>query len=134
MNYDLDKIRVACLELMGWRRETSQNWLDKQMDVIWIGPDGLERCEGLPLPNPIPEPTKSLDDALPLMEKYKITLAPPRLVLRRKKLVNLWTAESSGTVTEHEDAMVAVCLCALRIKHHDLKDFEIKPKRNTRKP
>ena len=61
-------------------------------------------------------------------------VALPRIMLLRPgELVSLWTAESSGTVTEHEDAMVAVCLCALRIKHHDLKDFEIAPKKNARK-
>ena len=126
MNYDIDKIRVACLELMGWRvtnRYQPPRW--------WRQGDPPET--NLRTIDQIPNPTKSLDHALPLMEKYKITLAPPRIVLRHKKLVSLWTAESSGTVAEHEDAMVAVCLCALRIKHHDLKDFEIAPKKNARK-
>ena len=123
MNYDLEKIRVACLELMGWRRETSQNWLDKQTDVIWTGPDGKERREGLPLPNPIPEPTKSLDAVLPLMEKYGIRLGPP-FVYERK-----WEAYSANYAIEcfDESPALAVCLCALRCAGRILEDFEVSP-------
>lgn len=123
MNYDLEKIRVACLELMGWRRETSQNWLDKQTDVIWTGPDGKERREGLPLPNPIPEPTKSLDAVLPLMEKYGIALdCPPDPVCE-------WEAYSSAHAIQcfDESPALAVCLCALRCVGRVLADFEVTP-------
>lgn len=123
MNYDLEKIRVACLELMGWRRETSQNWLDKQADVIWTGPDGKARYEGLPLPNPIPEPTKSLDAVLLLMGKYEISLGHP-LAPDWK-----WEAYSANYAIEcfDESPALAVCLCALRCAGRILEDFEASP-------
>ena len=132
MNYDLEKIRVACLELMGWRRETQQNWRDKQTDVIWTGPDGKERYEGLWMPITIPEPTKSIDDVLPLMRRYEISLFCARDGRWGASKPCCRTAAESFFDSDYEEEIadnpaLAVCQMALRCAGRILEDFEVSP-------
>lgn len=132
MTWNLPKIREACLELLGWRRETSQNFLDGKTDIIWTHTDGRERYEGLPHPDPLPDPTESLDDALPLMEKYQMNLLTPRR--RDFGPSDRWAAGGQESLPNvhnppeyvyADTAPLAVCLCALRCTGRDLKEFEV---------
>ena len=116
MNYDLEKIRVACLELMGWK-------VTKHYDPPrWWSPADPPEANTRTIDD-LPDPTRSLDDALPLMEKYGIRLGPPFTYERK------WEAYSANYAIEcfDESPALAVCLCALRCAGRILEDFEVSP-------
>lgn len=120
MNYDLEKIRSACLELMGWR---STSYIDGASTYTHWHADAsvkLDRQDSTQFP---PDPTCSLDDALPLMEKYGIRLGPPFTYERK------WEAYSPNHAIEcfDESPALAVCLCAIRCAGRILEDFEVTP-------
>lgn len=125
MKYDLQKIRGACLELMGWRRETSKNFLDGKEDVIWTHKDGRDRYEGVPLPDPLPDPTTSLDDALPLFDRFAMALYRGHPIEGEGwRCVDDRTNEGDEDDAFADTAPLAVCLCALLCAGRDLKEFE----------
>ena len=124
MTYDLDKIRAACLELMGWHYATDGS-------PHTIGPKG-ERIswaaiEAQTANPPLPNPARYLDDAQPLMEKYLIDLSSRRAPTGEMRCY----ASPASVVVDGPDvnaddpsAPLAVCLAALLRGGRGLKEFE----------
>lgn len=138
MKYDMEKIRVACLGLMGWKNER---------DIVWFSPDGethydMDGCRA----TFVPDPTRSFDEALPLVEKYKICLYSPGCSYAGGEYGwrdDVWGAEMcdaayyaldenfrydvlcSGRRFEADAAPLAICLCALAASGRNPKDFEV---------
>lgn len=121
-NWNFPKIREECLKLMGW---TPSSYVEGASTYThWHADETvkLDREDSTQFP---PDPTTSLDDALPLMERY-------RLILTR--LDNGWFAESvvfaafdDSAEAMSDTAPLAVCLCALRCDGRDLDEFKVKP-------
>lgn len=113
-NWNIPKIREECLKLMGWGRVPGLG----SLRGVWFGPDG----EGDP-----PDPTTSLDHALPLIEKYGMAVAPPNVADA------LWLAQvihgypNVARLAKADSPCLAICLCALRCDGRDLDEFKVKP-------
>ncbi len=114
MKYDLDKIREECLRLAGW------HIVHDDEDAWWTHPD---RGDEVPF-GETPDPTASLDDALPLMRRYSMTLAAAA-----EDTWNVSGTESFATpgmeVVNESNAALAVCLVALKCAGHDVKQYEV---------
>lgn len=126
MNYDLGKVREECLRLMGW---------DKIAERWWGHPDiGVANLPGFSAG--IPDPTTSIDDALPLMRKFNMTLMA-RESWKPRLGEGPWMAHGDADhdplfdtpyhaiEPQEESAALTVCLAALRCAGFNLKDFEI---------
>lgn len=126
MKYDMDKVRVACLKLMDY--EPCRNPLDCAVDAHYHGPDWTVVVE-----KDAPNPTTSLDDALPLMEKFNIGLGlsgqDPEYLDEKWEAIGVIRGHNGETpymppVERSDSPALAICLCALRCAGRDLKDFE----------
>ena len=111
--WNVPKIREECLKLMGWKHDPTLGLWGGPF-VNWRDPSGKHVLE-----SGIPDPTTSLDDALPLMEKYGV--APRKF--------GKWTSipwDSAKNIQEADTAPLSVCLCALLCAGHNLDDFRVK--------
>jgi hypothetical protein len=123
VKYDLTKVREACLELMGWKRMSPHDL------IWWTSPDGSENGStgDYSFHKQAPNPTTSLGDALPLIEKYGMAVAPPNVADA------LWLAQviqgypNVGRLAKADSPCLAVCLCALRCEDRNLEDFKVSP-------
>ncbi len=119
----VDKIREECLKLMGHEVLDLGDPNANPRFVKAVSPMGnvrIMRFHDFQL-NEAPDPTHSLDDALPLMLKYEIHLCG---VLNGSGA--LWTAGAGMRAQQIESsAPLAVCLCALRCAGRDLKEFQL---------
>lgn len=116
--YDLDKIRIVCLTLMGWKHVDGSAWWNEaeSYSAFW----DIKGSDMLALPNP----TESLDDALPLMEKYVMELQCTDNSDRGKWLAT--TDDHTGYAFAEafaDSAPLAVCLCALKRMEIDTDGF-----------
>lgn len=112
--WDLKKIREECLKLMG----VTQTVIGRDNGVEFVK---LEAPEGV---NASGNPTTSLDDALPLMEKLNVALGP-----RKDPDTGsvTWSTQCRHPLYEMESPYLAVCLSALACAGRDLDDFKVKP-------
>ena len=135
--WDLPKIREACLELMGWRTIPNENGYDWP---IWIQPNGKRAFVDISNGHGqiVPDPTRSLDDALPLLSEYGIVLHPPGTYYKRGVLQNedWWSAQYIREFMSFHEMIdqpltdspaLLVCLAALLSKHKNLDEFRVKP-------
>jgi len=124
VKYDLNRVREECLKLMGWRVT------NHYQPPRWWNRDDPPEANTRTIDD-LPDPTRSLDDALPLLHIYGIELHPEehdpvtyRAVSRSPKDVMLRGFEPD---VENENPALAVCLCALLNAGRDLKEFEVSP-------
>lgn len=126
--WNIPKIREECLKLMGW---TPSSYVEGASTYThWHADETvkLDREDSTQFP---PDPTTSLDDALPLMERYDIS--PFRThdgMWAASKPCCRAAAEAFENVTYEEQVAnrpaLAICLVALRCAGHDLDDFRVK--------
>ena len=110
VKYDLEKVRLACLELMGWTRNPDYAGFEKfSSDTEWLSPLGHCRL--------CPDPTSYVDDAIPLMKKYHISAGFTGNVPE--------AVSDTHCIMGTETVALAACLCALRCAGRDLKEFEL---------
>lgn len=123
MSYDLPKIREACLELLGWKHPKPGHW---------ITPNIKADCDDVDAP----DPTISLDDALPLMEKFEMDTDFDAKAVDADTGERIpWTLCGRGLDGRAhwgyswptKELALAVCVCALECAGRDLKDFEVTP-------
>lgn len=142
--WDVDKIRWECLKLLGWTKfdrdtvpeDTWEWYIRDKCGEIWKGPDEefrhttqVSSCDDGEM---VPCPTRFLDHALPLMERYDIS--PFRThdgMWAASKPCCRAAAEAFENVTYEEQVAnhpaLAICLVALRCAGRDLDDFKVKP-------
>jgi len=121
---DVPKIREECLKLMGITRrpcavlyeDASGQPLPTFLGTGFTGMSGFRQ--------EIPDPTKSLDDALPLMEKFDIILSP--IVGEGGWCASDEFGEPPRPMVANDSAPLAVCLLALDKSGRDLEDFTVK--------
>lgn len=110
--YDLPKIREACLLLEGWEKlHDDQGW-------YWKTPTFRFRLSEND--RHLPDPARSLGDAMSLMVLYGMNLD-------YGSLRTGWSAqdEDRDFTVEAETAALTVCLCALRCAGRDLAEFKV---------
>lgn len=124
MTWNLPKIREACLRLMGWHDayDNSPNF---------VSPGGMIRLSWQQVAlgdfGKAPDPTESLDDALPLFDRFAMALYLSQHPEHSEKwrCVDDRTNEGDEDDAFAETAPLAVCLCSLRCAGMDLKLFEV---------
>ena len=127
VKYDLEKVQLACLELLGWRHWHWSNWSDGAGTFTEPGVGRETKYSMFEHADHgetqfAPDPTDSLDDALPLMEKYTVDLLRSHGMDDKFK----WMATTlKGNDAFNDSATLAVCLCSLRCAGRDLKEFEL---------
>lgn len=116
MTWNLPKIREACLELIGW--DITETWsdMDQKMVPSWLEPT----IGGHTDPMEAPDPTTSLDDALPLMK-----LCGCKKSLRWSPNDLKWDAgcPNHGGVMDENPAF-AVAVSSLICLGRDLEEFQ----------
>lgn len=115
-NWNVPKIREECLRLMGWKHDPTLGLWGGPF-VNWRDPSGKHVLE-----SGIPDPTSSLDEALSLMEKYRINLHfHPRFDPQWSAVgTRLVDHKESWMGCQAETAAMAVCIAALRCEKHPL--------------
>ena len=116
-----EKIRERCLELLGWSRCKAP--LGCAVSAHVHDPDGHVVETDEPASQTwYPNPVTSLDDALPLMEKYKVSLSP-----LTGTEIGLWEAsgDARSGFADAESPSLAVCLFVLRCLGHNTEEFQI---------
>lgn len=138
MKYDLEKVYEACLMLLGYKPKLAGPHAGREKHHaygdVWLSPEGYERYvwtdDGV---EAMPDPTTSLDDALPLMARYFIEVGPrfgegdwvARGLVEVSGAYEHVRDEDEAFVELNDSAALAVCLVALRCADRDLKDFEV---------
>ena len=118
--WNIPKIREECLKLMGWKYDEDMflgSWLKPGADPANRSNYVLDfKLDDLP------DPTTSLDDALSLMEKYRINLHfHPRFDPQWSAVgTRLVDHKESWMGCQAETAAMAVCIAALRCEKHPL--------------
>lgn len=133
-NWNVPKIREECLELLGWKQCLRP---DGVPNGDWIDPNGMVcneeyRCD---CSDRVPNPVYSLDDALPLIEKYKMSLHAKGASFANGEYTSddeHWTAEARVSGDDYDvknewadTAPLAICLVALLCAGHNLDDFKL---------
>lgn len=114
--YNLDKVRVACLEVLGYQLDQDHR---RGSSRQWWKPDTKYRAF---FDSEVPDPPGSMDDALVLMEIHGIAV---RCCFGRAGKWCAWVGVSPLDVVEvfDDSPALAVCLAALRRVGRDLVEF-----------
>jgi hypothetical protein len=122
--WNVPKIREECLRMMGWTRKEQGHPDGDGVDVWWMRPDGRgSLCEGTMTGKAfIPDPTTSLDDALPLFKANDGTFIWLGLTEDGEE----FEAQHGAWRQVNENPALAVCLLRLELAGHNLDDFRVK--------
>ena len=114
--WNVPKIREECLRLMGWKHDPTLGLWGGPF-VNWRDPSGTHVLE-----SGIPDPTSSLDEALPLFKANDGTFIWLGLTEDGEE----FEAQHGAFRQVGNNPALAVCLLRLELAGHDLDDFRVK--------